>query len=155
MLAGTVTLVLPNGHPDSVVRRLPQPVQDMAVPSGTIGLRVPAHETTQQILRLLAGPIVLTSANLSDQADCVDGAKVVEELGDELDLIINDGRSRFGQPSSVVKVDDGEFSFLREGVIDQNTLGQMSKFIAIVVCTGNTCRSPMGEMLMKKLFTTL
>lgn len=149
---GPVTLVLPNGHPDSVVRRLPQPVQDMAVPSGTIGLRVPAHETTQQILRLLAGPIVLTSANLSDQADCVDGAKVVEELGDELDLIINDGRSRFGQPSSVVKVDDGEFSFLREGVIDQNTLGQMSKFIAIVVCTGNTCRSPMGEMLMKKLF---
>ena len=148
---GPVTLVLPNGHPDSVVRRLPDEVQQRAVPSGTIGLRVPAHETTQQILRLLAGPIVLTSANLSDQADCVDGANVVKELGDEIDLIIDDGRSRFGQASSVVQVDNSEFNVLRAGVIDENTLRQMSKFIAVVVCTGNTCRSPMGEVLMKKL----
>ncbi len=149
---GPVTLVLPDGNPDSVIRRLPQEVQQMAVPSGTVGLRVPAHETTLQILRLLAGPIVLTSANLSDQDDCVDGDKVVAELGNEIDFIVNDGRSRFGQPSSVVKIENGDLQLLRRGVIDEGTLEQMSGFIAVVVCTGNTCRSPMGEVILKKLF---
>jgi protein-tyrosine phosphatase len=115
-----------------------------------VGLRVPAHPTTLQILRLLAGPIVLTSANLSGQTDCVDGRQVVEQFGDCIDLIINDGRTRFGQPSSVVKVENGHFAMLRKGVIDEKTLQQMSGFIAVVVCTGNTCRSPMGAALLKK-----
>ena len=149
---GPMTLVLPDSHPDSVITRLPPEVQAASVPAGTVGLRVPAHETTQQILRLLAGPIVLTSANLSQQNDCVDGDAVVEELGSEIDLIINDGRSKFGQPSSVVKVDGNGMSVLRRGVIDENTLNQMSGYIAVVVCTGNTCRSPMGEALLKKSF---
>jgi protein-tyrosine phosphatase len=147
---GPVTLVLPDGHPDSVIRRLPRIVQEMAVPSGTVGLRVPAHETTQQVLRLLAGPIVLTSANLSNQADCVDGAEVARELAGEIDLILNDGPSHFGQPSSVVRVESDHFVVLRNGVIDLKTLHQLSGFCAVVVCTGNTCRSPMAEVLLKK-----
>ncbi|MEM9411865.1 MAG: L-threonylcarbamoyladenylate synthase [Planctomycetota bacterium] len=146
---GPVTLVLPGGEPDSVIERLPEYVRNMATSLGTVGLRVPAHETTQQILRLLAGPIVLTSANFSNQEPCIDGDTIVEELGDDIDLIINDGRSRFGQASSVVQVSDGTIKVLRDGVIDEKTLNQMSGFIAVVVCTGNTCRSPMGEAIFK------
>jgi len=147
---GPVTLVLPDSHPDSVIRRLPTEVQLAAVPNGTVGLRVPAHPITQQILRLLAGPIVLTSANLHDGVDCVDGEMVIERLGDSIDLVINDGKSRFAQPSSVAKVDGDRIEMLREGVIDKPTLQRLSGFIAVVVCTGNTCRSPMGEMLLRK-----
>ncbi len=147
---GPVTLVLPNGHGDSVIRRLPAEVQQAVGSTGLVGLRVPAHDTTLQVLRLLAGPIVLTSANLGDQQDCVDGSQVVERFRDSIDLIVNDGRSRFAQASSVVKVEDGKFTVLRQGVIDGKTLEQMSGFIAVVVCTGNTCRSPMGSALLKK-----
>ncbi len=147
---GPVTLVLPHGHHDSVISRLPEGVQQKAVSSGTVGLRVPAHDITQQILRLLAGPIVLTSANLANGKDCVDGSKIVGVLADSIDLIINDGRSRFGQSSSVVKVDHDGFRILRHGVIDEKTIKHLSGFIAVVVCTGNTCRSPMGAELLKK-----
>lgn len=148
---GPMTLVLRHDHPDSVVHRLPAEVLQTTIPSGTIGLRVPAHETTLQVLRLLAGPIVLTSANLTDQTDCVDGAQVIEQLGEEIDLILDDGRSRFGQPSSVVQVTaDNKIEMLRTGVIDETTLNQLSGFIAIIVCTGNTCRSPMGEAMLRK-----
>ncbi len=147
---GPVTLVLHNGHPDSVIRRLPPDVQRVSVPNGTVGLRVPAHQTTQQILRLLAGPIVLTSANLANEADCVDGSKIVEQLGDSVDLVVNDGRSRLGQPSSVVRVDGEGITILRNGAVDKKTLDQLSGFIAVVVCTGNTCRSPMGAGLLQK-----
>ena len=147
---GPVTLVLKDEHPDSVIQRLPKRVQDASVPNGTVGLRVPAHETTLQILRLLAGPIVLTSANLSGETDLVDGNDVVRHLGDQIDLILNDGRSHYGQPSSVVKVDGNRYELLRQGVVDDSALKSMSGFMALVVCTGNTCRSPMGEALLKK-----
>ena len=148
---GPMTLVLEDSHPDSVLRRLPEEVLQLAMPLGTVGLRVPAHETTLAVLRLLAGPIVLTSANLSDESDCVEADQIIEQLGDEIDLILDDGKSRYGQPSSVVKVTDNKTEMLRCGVIDDSTLDQLSGFIAIVVCTGNTCRSPMGEAILRKL----
>ena len=148
---GPVTLVLEDNHPDSVLGRLPKEVRDLAIPSGTVGLRVPAHEATLAVLRLLAGPIVLTSANLSNEADCIDADEIIKSLGDEIDLILDDGRSRFGQPSSVVKVANNKTEVLRAGVLDESTLKNLSGFIAVVVCTGNTCRSPMGEAILRKL----
>ena len=75
---------------------------------------------------------------------------MVKELGDSIDLVIHDGRARFSQPSSVVKVENEKIEMLRQGVIDEPTLQRLGGFIAVVVCTGNTCRSPMGEMLLKK-----
>jgi len=66
---GPVTLVLDANHPDSVIHRLDPLIHNATIPSGTVGLRVPAHETTLQIMRLCAGPIVLTSANLSGQPE--------------------------------------------------------------------------------------
>lgn len=149
---GPLTLVVDNDHRDSVVQRLPDEVRRVTIPNGTIGLRVPAHEVVLQILRLLAGPIVLTSANVSDQQPAITGEQVVESLAQDIDLVLDDGPCRFGQVSSVVKVDANGFQFLRVGVIDEKTLKRMTGFIALVVCTGNTCRSPMGEAIIKKRF---
>ena len=147
---GPVTMVLDAKHPDSVIHRLDPIIQNATIPSGTVGLRVPAHETTLQIMRLCAGPIVLTSANLSGQPDAIDGQQVMESVGDQIDLILDDGPTNFGKPSSVVKVDQAGISMLRQGVVDQATIEKLKSFIALIVCTGNTCRSPMGEGLLRK-----
>lgn len=93
---------------------------------------------------------MLTSANPSNEPDCIDGQQIVEKLGDSVDLVIDDGKSRFAQPSSVVKVENKGLEVLRSGVIDEKTLNRLTGFIAVVVCTGNTCRSPMGELILKK-----
>lgn len=149
---GPLTLVVANDHRDSVVQRLPDEVRSVTIPNGMIGLRVPAHEVVLQILRLLAGPIVLTSANVSEQQPAITGKQVVDTLGEDIDLVLDDGPCRFGQASSVVKVDEHGYEFLRVGVIDEKTLKRMTGFIALVVCTGNTCRSPMGEAILKQRF---
>ena len=147
---GPVTLVVEANHPDSVVKRLDPIVLKATVPNGTIGLRVPDHNVTLQIMRYCAGPIVLTSANLSDQPALSSAEEVVETLGEHADLIIDDGDCHFGSPSSVVSVLKDDVKVLRPGAVDQKTLEQLSGFIAMVVCTGNTCRSPMGEALLRK-----
>ena len=147
---GPLTLVLRDSHPDSVISRLPESVQNRVLPNGTVGLRVPAHSVVLETLRLLAGPLVLTSANLSGDPDAKSGEEVIEALRDKVDLVLDDGPSRYGRPSSVVKVEGNEFTMLREGVVMKETLEQMTYFMALVVCTGNTCRSPMGELILRR-----
>lgn len=147
---GPLTLVLSDDHPDSVVKQLPKAVQKVVAVGGSIGLRVPAHSVILQVLRLSAGPLALTSANRSGAPDSVSAEDVVAALDGDVEMVLDDGRSQFAQPSSVVRVIDDRFEVLREGVISTATLKRLSGLIIAVVCTGNTCRSPMAEALLKQ-----
>ncbi len=147
---GPLTLVLPGPHRDSVVQRLSPQVQALTTAGGAIGLRVPFHPVTQQVLRLSAGPTVMTSAKLAEGRSATTAAEVAAVAGDLVDLILDDGPCRFSQPSTVVKIGDDKLQILRSGVLDEQTLKSMSALNILLVCTGNTCRSPMAEGLLKK-----
>ena len=149
---GPVTLVMDNQHPDSLLHRLPENVLQAVSPQGTLGLRVPAHRLIMDVLDLLTGPLVLTSANRTTQSESMTAAAVIESLGDDVQLVLDDGRCHYSQSSSVVRVDNNELRMLREGVVSCSTMDRLSSFIAVIVCTGNTCRSPMAEVLLKKRF---
>jgi tRNA threonylcarbamoyl adenosine modification protein (Sua5/YciO/YrdC/YwlC family) len=147
---GPLTLVLSNNHPDSLVHQFAPSVREAVSPNGSIGLRVPAHELLLSILRLTAGPVALTSANRTGDRETLTAAEVVEALQDDIDLVLDDGQSKFGQPSSVVRIEGEELELLRLGVIDEKALHRLSCLIVLFVCTGNTCRSPMAEVLMRR-----
>ena len=148
---GPVTLVVDGGPGETLLHRLPEGVQQAVSPHGTVGFRVPAHPIVQDVLKMLAGPIVLTSANRSGGADPATAQQVLQELGNEVALVLDDGPCRYGQPSTVVRVSGNETQCLREGVVGKSALSSLSSLLVLVVCTGNTCRSPMAEGLMKKL----
>lgn len=148
---GPATLVLPNNCEDSVVHSLPAKVHSAVCPNDYVSLRVPAHETILEVLRLVPGPVVLTSANRQGEPPAITAEAVVESLGDAVHLIVDDGRSRYGQSSTVVRVDGRRFETLREGVVPPATLERLASFMVVMVCTGNTCRSPMAEAMFRKL----
>lgn len=147
---GPITLVFNNDHPDSLATQLPELVRRAVIPGETIGLRVPDHALILSVLRLSAGPFVLTSANRSGGCDSVTAAEAAAALGNDIDLVLDDGRCKFAQPSSVVKVAGSRVEMLRTGVINHKTLRQLSSFLVLLVCTGNTCRSPMAEVMLRK-----
>ncbi|QEG23180.1 L-threonylcarbamoyladenylate synthase [Mariniblastus fucicola] len=147
---GPVTLVLPNNHRDSVVFQLDPAVQKAVNPGDTIGIRVSPDELLEQVLGLTAGPLVLTSANFAGEPPATDDTEL-EKLDGHVDLIVKAGKTHFAAPSTVVQVDGQSVKVLREGVVDRATIDQLSGFIGVVVCTGNTCRSPMGEAIFRKL----
>jgi protein-tyrosine phosphatase len=149
---GPITLVVPDAHPESLVRRLPPAVQQAVVPSGTLGLRVPGHQLVLDVLRMMTGPLVLSSANRTGQREALDAPSVLTALGDDVDLVLDDGPCRFGQPSSVVRVEGKGYKILRAGVVPEMTLKRLSSAIILFVCTGNTCRSPMAEALARSYF---
>jgi tRNA threonylcarbamoyl adenosine modification protein (Sua5/YciO/YrdC/YwlC family) len=147
---GPVTLVVDSHHPDGLAGQLPARVREIVAPNGTMGLRVPAHDILLDVLRMLAGPIVLTSANRRGEPDAVTADDVKNAVGDDVALILDDGSCRYGQPSSVVRVCGGRWEVLRQGVVAEGTLRRLASVMVLLICTGNTCRSPMAELFMRQ-----
>ena len=150
---GPITLVLDNSHPESLVSRLPEGVRQLVSPGNTIGLRVPGHQIILDTLQMIVGPLVLTSANKSGQPDAKTAGEVIDSLGEDIELVLDDGPCRFGEASSVVWVKGDEYEILRAGVVPEETLNRLSNRLVLFVCTGNTCRSPMAEALCRKMMS--
>jgi len=130
--------------------RLSERVRQRVCPSGTLGLRIPAHAAIQQTLRQMLGPLALSSANRSGAPAATTAEEVREALGEELDVLIDDGPTRYRQASTVVQVNGNTWSVLREGVLTSEELKRQACCLIVFVCTGNTCRSPLAEVLCKK-----
>ncbi len=148
---GPVTIVVDDAHPEGLTRQLPSAVQKLVAPHGTLGLRVPGHHVILDVMRMIAGPLALSSANRTGQRDARTAQEVIDALGDHVDLVLDDGPARFGEPSAVVRVSGNRYEILRPGVVPEQTLKRLSSLLVLFVCTGNTCRSPMAEMLCRKL----
>ncbi len=149
---GPVTLVAPDNHADSLVRHLAVQVQKALMGSDDmLGLRVPAHHAIHDVLRLLAGPIVVAGAPHGAQAMAITADEVVTAHRDRVGLVIDGGRCRFGQPPTVVQVAADKLVILEPGVVSEQNLRRLSSLMVLFVCTGNTCRSPMAEAIFRQM----
>ncbi len=151
-MPGPITLVLPCGNPMSIASRLPPQTREMVVGENCcIGFRVVSHPVICQLHEFLRGPLVLTSANLTGQTAATLGQDVVTQFGDSVPLVLDDGPTRYGGASTVVRVIGNQFEILRHGAIESAAMNEFAKPIVALVCTGNTCRSPMAEAILKEL----
>lgn len=82
------------------------------------GFRVPDHKWTRELLRLCGGVLRVTSANLSGKCAATDAPQALADVGLSADLVVDDGISPGGTPSTVVRVQDGgAIRVLREGPV--------------------------------------
>jgi protein-tyrosine phosphatase len=148
---GPVTLMLRDRSPDSLMTQLPPQVQQALAANGSLNLRVPAHVFLLETLRLLTGPVVIVDVVGPDHNEALTAEEVLRIVDDQVQLVVDDGRSRYGQPSSLVRVGDNDFQVLQQGVVSEQTLRRLSSLMIVFVCTGNTCRSPMAEAMLRKM----
>src|SRR4029077_10469822 len=69
----------------------------------------------------------------------------------QVDFVLDAGRTLYAKPSTIVRVNSEGFHVLREGVLDERTIRRLTKVNFLMVCSGNTCRSPMAEGLLRHL----
>lgn len=84
--------------------------------TSTVGVRVPDHDVARALLRA-AGPMAVTSANISGGPSPVSAQEVFEQLGGRIPLIIDGDRTPGGIPSTLVDCTTPEIMVLREGPI--------------------------------------
>jgi protein-tyrosine phosphatase len=148
---GPITLVADASDPRSRFASLSDDVKEVIMPRGTVGYRVPNHPLFLEILRELDEPLLLTSANLTGEPPAVNAESAKVGLEDWPDLVIDDGTACFQRPSTVVSVADGKINVIREGVYTKDQIQRMTVKMILFVCTGNTCRSPMAEVICANL----
>jgi L-threonylcarbamoyladenylate synthase len=108
---GPLTLVVPK-HPQ---------IPEIISPWPTIGVRIPDHPVALALLQT-AGPLAVTSANLSGKANTTTAEEVEAQLHGRVDLILDGGETPGGIPSTVVDMTGETPVVLREGPITETQL---------------------------------
>ena len=111
--------------PESLARHWPGALTVVVSPShlspshpSPEGFRVPDHAWTRELLRRCGGVLRVTSANLSGQRPATDAPQALADVGLSADLVVDDGVSPGGVPSTVVRVGvDGSVEVLRVGSV--------------------------------------
>jgi L-threonylcarbamoyladenylate synthase len=105
---GPLTIVVPRNP------KVPEALSHTA----TIGVRVPDHAVARALLAA-AGPMAVTSANLSGQANTVTAEQVLAQLDGRIELLINGGQTPGDTPSTVVDMTGTAPKVLRAGGITE------------------------------------
>ena len=90
---------------------------------GTVGVRQPNDSRVCELLKR-TGPLTGTSANRTGQPPPRSAKEVMQQLGLEIDLILDGGQTPGGQPSTVLQVEP-ELRIIRQGAISRDRLQQI------------------------------
>jgi L-threonylcarbamoyladenylate synthase len=113
-------------------RRVPTSVAS----GGTIGIRVPDHAVALALLQA-AGPMAVTSANVSGHIPARTAGEVLQQLEGKIDLVVDGGITPGGVASTVLDCTSDSPRILRQGPISleeiESVLGQATQSDATFV----------------------
>ena len=88
----------------------------------TVGIRVPSHPVAHELLRLFGGGIAAPSANRFGLVSPTTAAHVREDLGGDVDLVLEGGPTEVGIESTILDLSAGSPVLLRPGRISRQDL---------------------------------
>jgi protein-tyrosine phosphatase len=123
--------------------------------NNTVSLRCPDHPLTQRILGLVSDPVLAMSAARPGERHAHDAREAMDAVGERVDLVVDGGRCRYAKPSTIVRVRGQgltrSIQVERPGVYDERFIRKLMRWTVLLVCSGNTCRSPMAEGIAKQM----
>ena len=124
LFPGAVTLILPKGPviPEYYFPETPN-----------VGLRVPLHSLTQDMLAAFKGPLITTSANPSGKDLCFTHQEVVKAFKDserKPDLIFEGKLNNHNLASTVIEVKKDFVKMVRKGPV---TASQLKTILGVIV----------------------
>jgi len=113
---GPLTVVVPASPavPASVTGGLP-----------TVALRVPSHPLFRRLLDALGAPIVAPSANRFGEVSPTSASHVLDDLGDDVDYVLDGGTCSIGLESTIVDCSVDPPQVLRPGAVTAEMLADV------------------------------
>jgi L-threonylcarbamoyladenylate synthase len=94
----------------------------------SVGIRVPSHPIAQDLLKAFGGGIAAPSANRFGRVSPTTAAHVREDLGADVDLVLDGGPTEVGIESTIVDLSGGAAVLLRPGKISR---AELEKIVAL------------------------
>jgi L-threonylcarbamoyladenylate synthase len=105
-----------------ILRRGPEVGDAVTGGQDTVGLRVPAHPVARRLLHAFDGGIAAPSANRFGRLSPTTAEHVREDLGADVDLILDGGACEVGVESTIVDLSRATASILRPGQISRKQI---------------------------------
>jgi len=128
-----------------------------------LGFRIPQSKTTNMLIEYAGTPISTTSVNISSKENVKNVEDILAIFGDKIDLILDAGPVQSTKGSSILDLTTEPPTLLRKGEISRSEIVQKlgyeistnycNKYLITFICSGNICRSPMGEGIIKKIIS--
>ncbi len=107
LIPGPYTFILPAS------KQVPKFAQNAK--RSTAGIRVPAHNLSQALLKTLENPIIAISARLNNESSAIDQEQVLNNFSKIVDIIVTSDNYNFVGESTVLDLTGDEYQIVREG----------------------------------------
>lgn len=155
LFPGKITTLLKNTFKKSL------PVFSTVREQKKIGWRIPDHPFCLALGKAFGKPVSTTSANLSGRGNAADVQEILSQLNGKPDLVIDAGPINKKSGSTIIDFTKQPLMIVRQGELKKTALKQLlpeqkfkfkkSFFEIVFVCSGNVCRSPMAEGILKAM----
>src|SRR5215218_3390648 len=108
-----------------VVRRAARVLDGVTGGGDTVGVRVPDQPVALALLRAFGGGVAAPSANRFGHVSPTTAADVLDDLGDDVDVILDGGPSRVGVESTIVDCSRPEPAILRLGGVPRERVEEL------------------------------
>jgi L-threonylcarbamoyladenylate synthase len=103
-------------------------VSDVVTAGGnTVAVRMANHPVAIEMVRRAGIPLVGTSANIHGKKSPVTAQEVVNQIGSEVELIIDSGQTPGGIESTIIDLSSKTVKILRQGAVKRSDLAQFCR----------------------------
>lgn len=107
-------------------------VPDIVTAGGkTVAVRMPAHKVALALIKGSGCPVAAPSANMSGKPSPTSAAHVAEDLGQNVDLILDGGKTHHGLESTVIDVTGKKVEILRAGAVTAEMLEKVLEYLPV------------------------
>ncbi|KAF0242600.1 MAG: tRNA threonylcarbamoyladenosine biosynthesis [Planctomycetota bacterium] len=125
-----------------VLKKKPEVLSIVTGGQDTVALRVPGHPVAQALLKTFGGGIAAPSANRFGKVSPTTAQHVYDDLGKDVDLVLDGGPCAVGIESTILDLSSDEPAILRPGGITREEIEATLGRPVPVVKSGGATRAP-------------
>lgn len=121
--------------------------------NGKIAVRVPSSPALCDFIDTIETPLVSTSINISGLPFLTSLPEIKQKADNWVDFAVLPEKAttrKEARPSTIIEIEGNSLKCIREGSLPYYEIrNSFAKSLVLFVCTGNVCRSPIAEYLLR------